>query len=122
MGAVVAAIGVVDRGRLPELRFALLPRRQVQRREDDGADALRMGDRQLGREVRARVVADDGRGPELERIEQACGGVRPTLERLLPAGSRVESPKPGVSIAITRRRPASNGTTSRYSSQERGVW
>ena len=63
MGAVVAAIGVVDGGGSRSLSFALLPRRQVQRREDDGADALRMGDRQLGREVRARAVADDGRGP-----------------------------------------------------------
>ena len=39
-----------------------------------------------------------------------------------PSGSGDESPKPTVSIAITRRRSASSGMTSRYSSQDLGVW
>ena len=38
------------------------------------------------------------------------------------SGGRDESPKPIVSIAIARKRRPSNGSTSRNSSQERGVW
>src|SRR5262249_4706311 len=39
-----------------------------------------------------------------------------------PAGNGSESPKPTVSMAMARWRLPSSGSTSRYSSQERGVW
>jgi len=39
-----------------------------------------------------------------------------------PSGRREESPKPMVSMAIALRCLPSSGSTSRYSSHERGVW
>ena len=122
MRAVVAPVDVVDWRRTAELRFPLLPCRQVKRREDDGLDPLRMRDAQLDGDV-GPVVAHDDRGLGLERLEQLGGGERPALDRLLPdrdAGRVAES------RGVHRDRPApaceQRQDVVRYSSHDRGVW
>ena len=76
----------------------------------------------LDRDHRAGVVADDGRALDPERVEDADGDLGPALDRVRPPSGLDESPNPIVSIAIAWNRSPRIGTTSRYSSQERGVW